>query len=467
MVCLLCSTSASAYDLEVDGIYYEIVSISDLTCKVVSGDKKYEGDIVIPKTVNYNNKTLAITTIGFTAFRNSDLTSITIPNTISSIENNAFWDCDKLERIVIEDGKTILTLGWIAYNDGVWALFRDCPIKSLYLGRNITCTNQKGYQHDISPFYNIETLNELIIGDSVTEITSNLFKGCTGLTNVEFSKSITSIGYNAFKGCTGLTNIKILYPISELKGSAFEGCSGLTDVTIGSSITKINEKTFYNCTNLKNVTHYNSITSIGESAFENCTNLTNFVIPNTVTKIDSYAFRNCTGLTQIIIPNSVTELNNYAFYGCSGLTDLSIGNSITKIYRNTFQNCTNFISITLGKAITNMADISEGIDFFNNCKNLKNLYLLNTTPPTLYSGSCFTTNQYMTLNVFVPEKALEAYQSADGWKDFWNLQGFNPSGIENIKTETEKAVYYDLHGTRLNTPKRGMNIINGKKVIMK
>ena len=75
----------------------------------------------------------------------------------------------------------------------------------------------------------------------------------------------------------------------------------------------------------------------------------------------------------------------------------------------------------------------------------------------------------MTLNVYVPEEALEAYQSTEPWKNFWNLQGFDPTGIESVKRDWTNGnnVYYDLKGNRLDAPKKGLNIINGKKVIVK
>ena len=74
----------------------------------------------------------------------------------------------------------------------------------------------------------------------------------------------------------------------------------------------------------------------------------------------------------------------------------------------------------------------------------------------------------MTLNVFVPQEALTAYQNAAKWKDFWILQGFDATGIENVKAEGGNAnIYYDLRGNRLDAPKRGLNIINGKKVMVK
>ena len=297
IACLLGSNRVSAYDFEVDGIYYDVVSLSDFTCSVTSGDTKYEGDIVIPATVNYSNRTLTVVEVGNSAFSGcSNLTSITIPNTITSVGNNAFNGCTKLKHVVIEDGETVLNLGHNYYERG---LFYDCPIRSVYLGRDLSYNSSQYY--GLFPFYKKTELTELTIGNSVT-----------------------TIGYSAF--------------------------------------------------------------------------------------------RECSGLTSVTIPNSVTTIGYCAFQNCNGLTTL---------------------------------------------------YTLNTTPPSVDSSN-FTNNQYMTLSVYVPQEALEAYQSADTWKNFWNLQGFDATGIGSVKPTNEngKAVYYDLNGRRLNAPRHGLNIVNGKKVMV-
>lgn len=122
MACLLSSINASAYDFEVDGIYYDVVSLSEFTCKVVKmfDNYKYSGDVVIPAHVNYANKTFTVVEIKDMLFRDcSELTGITIPNTITRIGDYMFDGCIKLERVKIEDGETALELGSL-YNKTYW-----------------------------------------------------------------------------------------------------------------------------------------------------------------------------------------------------------------------------------------------------------------------------------------------------------------------------------------------------------
>lgn len=343
MACLLSSINASAYDFKVDGIYYNVVSLSELTCKVVGGYNGFSGDVVIPAHVNYANKTLTVVGIADKLFYSrSELTGITIPNTITSISNFMFERCEKLERVKIDDGDSVLEFG-----DDVFFL---CPIKSLYIGRNFSyrCNPSDPYYYKDSPFYGIKTLKEVTIGNSVSEISDAALAYCSGLTSIVIPNSVIKIGSSAFRGCSGLTSV---------------------------------------------------------------------IIPNSVTEIGRSAFSGCRGLTSMTIPNSVTEIDSWAFSDCSALTTL---------------------------------------------------YILNTTPPTIKEG-CFETKQYMTLNVFVPHEALSTYQGAVGWKNFWNLQGFAPTGIDNVKNDilNGNSKCYDLRGNRLSAPKRGLNIINGKKVIVK
>lgn len=104
-------TPASAYDFQVDGIYYNIISASELTCAVTSGENKYTGEIVIPNTVTYKGRKLSV----------------------NSIEDNSFDGCTGVNKLVIEDGNATLQLGTtVEERLGVKRIFKDCNIEFLY-----------------------------------------------------------------------------------------------------------------------------------------------------------------------------------------------------------------------------------------------------------------------------------------------------------------------------------------------
>jgi hypothetical protein len=143
-----------------------------------------------------------------------------------------------LTDIILEDCATTLPFGTSA--------FRNCPIGSLYLGRNISS----------SPFCEKTTLTTLTIGYSVTSIGYSVFSGCSGLTSVSIPNSVTSIGDYAFFNCIGLTSVSIPNSVTTIGHSAFSGCSGLTSVSIPNSVTSIDSKAFRFCRGLTDVTVY-------------------------------------------------------------------------------------------------------------------------------------------------------------------------------------------------------------------
>lgn len=263
VLCFQFGISASAYDFEIDGIYYEIVSFDDWTCRIVSGDVVYTGDIVIPNEVTYNGRTLKVTEIG----------------------DDAFNGCADLKTLSIEDGTETLSLG---SSNGTNALFSDCSLETLYVGRNLS------YETIYSPFYEEESLlTKVAIGPYVTEIGDYMFYGCTGLTEVTIPSSVVEIGECAFFGCTGLSNITIPNSVTSIGKSAFHDCTSLIDVTIPNSVTSIGESAFHGCTSLIDVTIPNSVKSMEAGVFGNCTSLTSMTIPNSVGKINAYMFHNC------------------------------------------------------------------------------------------------------------------------------------------------------------------------------
>ena len=158
-------------------------------------------------------------------------------------------------------------------------------------------------------------LTTLTIGSGVTSIGNNAFQDCSGLTGaLTIPNSVTSIGNSAFARCSGLTSITIPNSVTSIGGNAFFGCSGLTGtLTIPNSVTSIGPSAFYGCSGLTTLTIGSGVTSIQDIVFAFCSGLTSITIPSSVTSIGNYAFGRCSGLTSITIPNSVTSIGSGAF----------------------------------------------------------------------------------------------------------------------------------------------------------
>lgn len=260
LFCILTATSACAYDydFEVDGFYYKIKSVEDLMCCVVEGENVYNGDIVIPGQVTYKGKTLTVIGFGSTFSGNKYITSVTIPNSVSVIDNGAFKDCTSLTKVVIPN--TVIQIGFDVFRgcsslteftvpSSILALYSGAflhsglktliieegenslslfggigfGVEKLYLGRNLNISG--GYVSCFS-----SNLNDVTISDSVTRINSILFKGCDGLTNLIIPNSVIEIGERSFEGCSGLTDVTLGISVDSIGASAFCDCSKLTRI---------------------------------------------------------------------------------------------------------------------------------------------------------------------------------------------------------------------------------------------
>ena len=244
----------------------------------------------------------SVTSIGERAFYDcSGLTSVTIGNSVTSIGVWAFIGCTSLTKAEFASIESLCGIQFInsASNPLSYAhhlYIEGSEVTELVIPNSVTSIGDNA-------FYKCSGLTSVSIPNSVTSIGDDAFKGCTGLTSIEIPNSVTSIGEVAFYGCSGLTSVTIGNSVTSIGGWAFSGCSGLTSVTIPNSVTSIGERAFYGCSGITSVTIGNSVTTIGGWAFSGCSGLTSVTIPNSVTSIGKSAFYGCTGLTDLTIKN--------------------------------------------------------------------------------------------------------------------------------------------------------------------
>ena len=243
----------------------------------------------------------SVTTIGGSAFRYcSGLTgALTIPNSVTTIGGYAFSGCSGLTSIDVGESNTqYSSIDGVLFNKNQTTLIQYPAGKqgSSYIIPNSVTTIEN------AAFYECSGLTSVTIPNSVTSIGNGAFADCSGLTgNLTIPNGVTTIGNNTFSGCSGLTSVTIPNSVTSIGNYAFRNCSGLTSVTIPNSVTSIGYNAFEGCSGLTSVTIPNSVTFIGYYAFRDCSGLTSVTIPNSVTSIGAPTFWNCYGLTSITV----------------------------------------------------------------------------------------------------------------------------------------------------------------------
>ena len=317
-------------------------------------------------------------------------------------------------------------------------------------------SNPLVYAHNL--YLNGELITDLVIPNSVTSIDAYAFQGCSSLTSVTFPNSVTSIGYYAFYDCDGLKEVHISDLAAWCKVNFENDASNplecahnlylngelITDLVIPNSVTWIGAYAFSGCSGLTSVTIPNSVTSIGDNAFSWCDGLTSITIPNSVTSIGYGAFSSCSGLTSVTIPNSVTRISYEAFYGCTGLTSVTIPNSVTWIGNYAFSGCTGISKITIPKTVKQIHYNAFA------CNEKSKVYVEWNDPSdkTLYfDQQPFSDAIMQSGTLYVPNGTKALYKQYDPWRNFFNIEEYTPSGIEEI--EAEDGVTISVEGGKI------------------
>ncbi|MBR2783068.1 MAG: leucine-rich repeat protein [Firmicutes bacterium] len=258
----------------------------------------------------------SVTSIGNYAFCNcSGLTSLTIPDSVTSIGDYALSGCRSLTTVTLGNGLTNIPVGMFGEYDAHGTKFACDKLTSITIPNSVTSIGARA-------FYGCKRLTSLTIPDSVISIGDSAFAYCSGLTSLTIPDSVTSIGNSAFLYCNSLTSLSIPDSVTSIGNSAFASCGGLTSLSIPNSVTNLGGSAFSGCTSLTTIVLPGSLGTIAASAFDGCTGLTGVTMANGVTAVGDSAFADCAALTSVTIPASVTSIGNWAFTGCSALTDV-------------------------------------------------------------------------------------------------------------------------------------------------
>ena len=387
IISLASPDKASAYDFEYDGLYYDVVSLQDMTCALTKGTDEYKGTVVIPAEVEYNNRKFKVTAVNGDPL--SKVENLTIPNTINEIYLNSYY----LGKLTIQDGEIALqiTSGGYLIN-----------LKDIYLGREVQMRNN---------LFAYNKIEEITIGPLVTIISKGLFTNNRKLSNVTFSNNgkLMRIEESAFSSCDAISTIILPNSVEYIGESAFYNNPKLNKIELSQNLKSIGRWAFSNCPLITNITLPLYLEDIGYSAFRECS-IKELTIPKSVNQIGEYAFsdnplsivtledadktisfdsnalpsvnsayigrnfigtikankidiglsvsalnfrnfRDSKNLTSISIPESVKTIDNEVFYNCSSLESLEIPSSVTYVGTSAFYGCTNLKSISFGSNI--------------------------------------------------------------------------------------------------------------------
>ena len=360
-VTVFASDSPMAYT---DGSYQFILN-ADNTATIT----KYTGNehrITIPAQVTHGAQTYPVSKIGDRVFCNYKyvLTGVQIPDTVTEIGSNAFYNCTSLKSVTIQGNKPscVKKIGRQAFM--FCSELTDIPILD-----SVTEIGSESFHH-------CEKLDTVTIPEGVTSVADGMFRYCYNLHTVTLPDSVTAIEERAFTG-TALTQIHIPAKVTRIETDAFSECFALSAITsdsesypaidnvlyekaangdyalirypsqredpafkIPNGVARIEAHAFDCCSYLASVKMPDSVVSIGTGAFMNCQKLHDIEFSCRITELPESVFENCIGLESIDIPEGITQIPDYAFAGCEQLERIAIPSSVTKIPESAFSNCT-------------------------------------------------------------------------------------------------------------------------------
>ncbi len=454
MACLSCALSASAYDFYTGGIYY--TKLASNTVEVAYNTyitPDYSGDVIIPSTVTYGGVTYTVKGIGYCAFGEcTQLTSVTLPSTLTYVGELAFIRCSALTSITIPTGVTWIGSDAFEYCSALASVNLPTTLKTIGNNTFLACT----------------ALESITLPASLESIGIGAFNRCNNMEYV-FSSAFTppTLGNNAFDdntlnnatlvinnayckymyghtpGWSDFANVYAVNSYNFVDNGVYYCQNGVNTVAVSAQDEYYNtysgEVTIPSTVTYNNKTY--TVTEVGPNAFLNCFSLTKVTLPPTVNKICDYGFDNCaslksvaipsnstlteigknafygTGLLSVytILPQSLTTIGDYAFSSCQHLREITIPDNVTSIGTAAFAN-SGLWTVYIGKRCASIGDYA-----FGECTELDKVYCYATTPPNITVTTFRNTNGWTTADLYLLFSPFEAYQSSNYWTLFTSI----------------------------------------------
>lgn len=426
----------------------------------------------------------------------SSLKSIILPKNVAKIRDEAFFGCSNLYKII---NFSTLQLSKKSSKHGEIAQYAE----KILTGNELTTIGDFQFRSSegvlyLTNYIGHDTRIDLpnVFNENNYFIDDYAFYNCNYLDTINIPEAIEYIGKAAFCDCSALTSATIPHGIEEIEDYTFYKCISLDSINIPETTNYIGEYAFYGCDNLKNITMPDSMTSIGNRAFEGCISLSSIDIPKGIT-IGDYAFYGCNSLHTMTMLGDVISIGEWGFKDCHELDTVSAysiagwcyidfnsptanpiyyarklyfnGEFITKLTIDAtsigdyaFYNCDSLTQIIIPDSLETI-----GEDAFYDCKNVKAIYCNANTPPACFNESTFHGID-RSIPVYVPHSSIELYKSANSWSQFCNFIETDTK-VEELQFHQQhhNTIIYDLSGRQVETPTKGIYIINGKRILIK
>ena len=471
IIAILTVVCANATPFEVDGIWYTITS-DNTVCLVPmpsSGSgtsfiirNVYEGDIVIPESITYDNKEYTVTAVENGTFKESPkLTSVSIPASVIELGEAPFSACGKLTAITVAaDNPAYTIVDGLLYDKAVTTLLACPGMKDGAVTVPSTVTTIAK-----AAFHGCASITSVNMPLSVNEVGSRAFCGCKSLTGVALPEGVTSVRDSMFYNCSAMSNLSLPSTVTSIGARAFYHCNQLRSVVLPDAVEDIDEYAFNLCYGMTSITMPANLKRIGYRAFDNCSKLYALSLPATLTTIETLAFGGCTELRRIdvaednnnfrsdegvlfdknmttliccpprktgnyTLPSSVTTIGEFGFYYCRSLKSISLPMSLKTIKNHGFRFCSALKTIVLPPSLTTIQ-----YDAFSQCSELNSFVCYAPNVPEILA-STFTANNF-NVPLYVPEVALSNYQSDANWQKFATILPITSEQVDGLMGDTD------------------------------